>query len=286
MTTNITLSSSAILVDVTISTWTARKLDKAVTDEVNVSKNADGKASRVNKNLLAGVPQLEEINSYAAAVRNWVYSQTLPWSDYGTRIIPTGAYFAFHAELTRRQAEFEQMVNDFVRLYPTLISAQAFKLGQMFNRDEYPKPEFVAERFSIQIAYSPVPDAGDFRVDVGAEGLRDLQERYEKVANSRLEMAMGDVRSRLLKALEHLSDRMEDDGDKRKRFSSSILESFADTLASVRQLNLTRDDVLDSMAKEAEHVVKGLDVDDLREDPECRKDVKKAMDDILSRLSI
>ena len=93
------ISSSAILVELSIGTWTARKLDKSVTEEVNTSKRASSAASRVNKNLLPGVEQLDAITKYAAMVRNWMYSQTLPWSDFGARLVTTAAFFEFKRAL-------------------------------------------------------------------------------------------------------------------------------------------------------------------------------------------
>ena len=46
------LSRKAVLVSVNISQWTARKLDREVTDEVNASHGAQKDAGRYNKLLL------------------------------------------------------------------------------------------------------------------------------------------------------------------------------------------------------------------------------------------
>ena len=53
-----------MLVEFNASVWTARKLDRSTSEEVVNSKNAAAKdAARVNKHLLAGRNELEEINS-------------------------------------------------------------------------------------------------------------------------------------------------------------------------------------------------------------------------------
>ena len=90
MSNNISIASSAMLVELSISTWTARKLDKAVTEEVNLTKGASRRAARVNKNLLADTPQLDSIQKLASEVRTWLHANTMPWSDQGPRLIPTG----------------------------------------------------------------------------------------------------------------------------------------------------------------------------------------------------
>lgn len=285
MTTSI--SSSAILVDVTIKAWTARKLDKAVTDEVNTSKSASAQASRVSKNLLAGTKQIDDIMSHAKATRHWIACNSLPWSDFGPRLIPTAKFFEFKQELDRRQQEFYDLVDSFVQVYPTLISAQAFQLGGMFNRDEYPTAEDVAAKFGFYATYSPLPESGDFRLDIQAEAMDELREQYEQRYAERIDSSMGDLKQRLLDAISHLSDRMEDEDDgKRKRFHSDILDRFAERVAQVRALNITKDEVLDAVASRAEQLAMRLDIDTVKDSATVRRQVKAEMDSLLDKFSI
>lgn len=287
MTSNISISSSAMLVDLSIGTWTARKLDKKVTDEVNTSKNASSQASRVNKNLLPGVDQLEKIVKYGAMVRNWVYDKTLPWSDYGPRLIPTAAFFDFKRTLDEHEAEFNRLVDKFIAEYPTLISAQAFKLGDMFSRDEYPDVEDIASKFRFRATFLPVPDSGDFRVDIGNEAMDVLREQYEREYLDRLNGAIADVRTRLLEGLHHLSDRLSpDDNGDRKRFRNNMLETFAETVASVRALNLTKDEAIESLALEAERAVAGVDIDIVKENDTARANVLARVNSVLEAFEI
>ena len=55
------IASSAVLVDLNISVWTARKLDKTVSKEIDIDKNTTTKAGNYNKHLLAGAGELERI---------------------------------------------------------------------------------------------------------------------------------------------------------------------------------------------------------------------------------
>ena len=82
------IASSAMLVEMSISTWTARKLDKKVSTQVDFDKNMKTRAGNYNKNLLAGTGFLDTITKYAATARAWHLSQTLPWSDNGLRLLP------------------------------------------------------------------------------------------------------------------------------------------------------------------------------------------------------
>lgn len=280
------IATSSLLVEVSISTWTARKLDRSVTAEVNSSKHANSKASRVNKNLLPGVKQLDDINKFASAVRNWVAVKTLPWSDYGPRLVPTIEYFEFKKELDAKRTEFYDLVDAFLAVYPTLINAQQFQLGSMFKRDEYPPVADVAGKFAFNVTFSPMPTSGDFRIDIGEAGVKELQEQYAQEADFRVEQAMGEVKKRLLKAVSHMSDRMSDDGDKRKVFHGTILDSLADSLAQIRALNITRDEVVDNCVDLAERAVDGVDVELLKDSHIMRSHVKKQMDSVLDMMGV
>ena len=66
---DIGIATSSMLIDLNISVWTAKKLDKSVSQEVDESKEAKFRAGNYNKNLLAGTALLDNIVKYAANAR-------------------------------------------------------------------------------------------------------------------------------------------------------------------------------------------------------------------------
>lgn len=288
-TRNNTLTASCMLVELSISTWTARKLDRKVTSEVNTSKNSNANAARVNKALLPGVAQHEAIIQHAAAVRNWMYTQTLPWSDMGLRLLTVESFVTtFKQEIDARERRFWQLVDDFVAVYPNLIAAQAFQLGGMFNRDDYPAPDEIRDKYRFRVAFTPVPEAGDFRVDIEAEGRQLLVEQYEVELQRRVDDAMADVRGRLSAGLTHLVDRLGYDPTtgKPNRFWDTLLDSFSGLLADVRALNLTKDEALEQITRDAERAVANVTVDELRKNAGVRESVRARAEDILDAFNI
>ncbi len=95
MTNSISIASSAMLVELNISTWTARKLDKKVSAEVDLAKGTKTSAVNVNKNLLAGTGFLDTITKYAANARAWHLSQTLPWRSSWLHILTLSLHLRF-----------------------------------------------------------------------------------------------------------------------------------------------------------------------------------------------
>lgn len=278
------ISNAAVLVNLSISTWSARLLDRDVTEEVNISKHASQNASRVNKNLFPDVQALTNIARHAAASRNWLdkAENTLPWSDYGPRLLPMTRYFDLKPELDKRQREFYQLVDIFINEYPLLISAQAFKLGEMFNRDEYPTAEDVRAKFRFNAVYTPLPEAGDFRVDIEQEALADLQQEYQREYEARLEAMVKTVQEEVFEHIRHLMGRLESTEEgKPVRIRGPIVEKFVDTMTRIRAFNLTKDETLDKLTVAAERMVDGVSTDELRTNDAIRRDIKARAGDLL-----
>src|ERR1019366_6705120 len=97
------LASRAMLTTLRIRQWSARKLDRKVTDEINSAHHASADAGRYNKSLVAK-DSLAKIQTVANGARDFLYSQTSPWGDDGPRIPSAKQYLHFTAGLaTMRQ---------------------------------------------------------------------------------------------------------------------------------------------------------------------------------------
>ena len=246
-------------------------------------------AARVNKNLLAGRKELEVINKHVGAVRTFVYTNTLPWSDAGIRLLPSSRFFEFNKRMEDFEHEFNGLVADFVDVYPTLITAQAMALGDMFNRDDFPSPADVAHRFDFRLNYMPVPTAGDFRIDVGNDAQKELKEKLAKLADERIDNAMRDVKARLKEHLDRMSDRLGVDvvnkEIKTRKFHDSLLDTANELCEMVKALNITNDQDLEGARKALSQAIQGIDVKELRNNMPVRNDIKASVDEIRSKFS-
>ena len=285
------IESCAMIVEYSASVWTARKLDRGTTDEVVTSKNAAAKdAARVNKSLLAGRTELEVIQKHVSSVRTYVHSTTMPWSDTGQRLLPTTKFMEFEARMKAEEERYWELVHSFIAVYPTLITAQALALGDMFRRDEYPTVESLEKKFDFTVGYLPVPSAGHFVVDVGNEGQRLLQEKLEALANARVEAAVKDVKQRLKDHLERMADRLGADrvnGEvKLRKFHDSLVEGAHELCDMVKDLNITRDKDLDKASNFLKKALFGVTPEELRNNPPVREDVKASVEAILSKFRV
>ena len=288
--TRFNIDTCAMLVEVNVRQWTARKLDKSTTEEVVSTKKAQNKgAARVNKHLLAGRNELEVINQHVGTIRTYLSDVTLPWSDSGLRLLTTAKFMEFNQRMQEYEDKFNQLVDDFVTAYPTLITAQAMALGDMFNRTEYPTADDIKHRFEFRVNYMPVPTSGDFRIDVGNEAQQELQSKLQKLADERIEHAMSDIKTRLKDHLARMSDRLSVDtvgGElKTRMFHNSLLDTAHELCALAKDLNITQDAELEQARVALKNAISGIAVDDLRKDIPTRTEVKKEVDAILSKFN-
>lgn len=151
------ISSSAMLVELSISLWTARKLDKRASDDVTTTNNADKGVARVTKSLLGNCDELDALVKFGSNVRNMHYNSTLPWSDMGPRLLPTVKFFAYQKMMTQIEAEFNRMVQAFLDAYDLEVAQAQAKLGDLFDVNEYPSVGDLRSKFSFRINYIPCP---------------------------------------------------------------------------------------------------------------------------------
>jgi hypothetical protein len=290
MTTRYNIDTCAMLAEFNASVWTARKLDRGATDEIVASKNAGSKdAARVNKHLLAGRNELDVIQQMIGRARNYVYDNTLPWSDSGLRLLPTVNFERFAAKMNAFEEEFAMMVTNFVDIYPTLITAQAMALGDMFQRNDFPTQNEIMTKFAFRVNYMPVPTAGDFRIDVGNAAMDDIKSKLERMAQERVDSAMADIRERLGTHLKRMSDRLTTDyvqGEaKPRRFHDSLVDGALELCDLTKNLNVINDPHLEAARTQLEQLLCGVSPQDLRKNEAVRQDVKKNVDDILNKFS-
>lgn len=284
---DISIASSAMLVELSIKGWTARKLDKKVSAEVDVAKGTKTQAGNYNKNLLAGTGFLDTITKYAANARAWHISQTLPWSDSGMRLLPASNFLSYKEQLGELERNYQALVDKFIYAYPNLVSAAAFQLGNLFDRNEYPDADKIASKFSFAYNFFPVPTAGDFRVDIGEESKQQIIESCNRAYEERINNAMGEAWERLHKCLSNISERLTINSDGTpKIFRDSLVQNAHELCDLLTHLNITKDPKLEDARKELFSAIGHHDADSLRGNPQAKETVKLKIDEILNKFSL
>jgi hypothetical protein len=275
-----------MLVDLSISLWTGKKLDKRASEEVTTANNADKGVARVNKSLLGNCAELDALQKFAANVRNAHYNSTLPWSDMGPRLLPTVKFFAYQKMFTALDVEFNRMVQSFLDAYDLEVAQAQAKLGDLFDVREYPNADDLRSKFAFRINYIPLPDAGDWRLDIANEAQAQLKAQYEAHYKGQLEGAMRDIWQRLFDTLTVLSRQLSDqteDGKTPKIFTS-VFDRALEVIDLMETCNMTGDPTMQLMQRKLAQAFRGVTVEAVKDDAYLRRETKKSIDDVIKSL--
>jgi len=279
-----TLASSAMIVEVNISMWTARRKDHAATKMVLNAYNAQKGVGGFHKKLLADNENLLAITKHVTSARDAHANMTMPWSNSGLRLLPTAQFFKYQQTMTDKQNEFNRLVDQFIDEYDDAVIDVQVALGNLFSRDDYPTTGDLPSKFKFNINYSDVP-TGDFRVALPAEAIAKLTTNRNADHQNNLERAMNDVWTRLYKALTNMSDRL-DYGSKeeKKVFRDTLVSNVIDMIELLRVCNVTNSSQMSAMADSLEEAMSGVTPDALREDDYFRAETKAAVDAAIKSL--
>ena len=284
-----TLSSSAVLVELNLSYWTGKKTDRKTAKEVEADKGATTKALNTQKILLGDCKEHAAVVKYLARVRTWSNSVTLPWSDSGPRMLPAVKIFDYKHTLQQHEDKINELVQEFLDAYRNAIQAAQFSMGTLFDASDYPDVSEIAGKYAFNCTFTPVPEAGDFRVTIGQQGLVELRDQYEAQYTRRLEDAMKENWSRLHSALSTMSNQLRVEG---KDGATSTGKLYASTLDGILELcdmlgdfNLTGDPELEKARRDLKMTLQGVDLNELKKDDASRLAVKAELDDILNKFN-
>jgi len=277
------ISSSAVLISLNISCWPASKVDREATDKVNTDANAVSSAGQVRKDLFAGTSLRKDIERKAARIRNYFSSNTLPWADKGERMLPMPLFMDVKQTIVREKREYDEMCEAFFDAYPQLVIDAPSRLGKFYKAEDYPDIDEVRGKFGFRYTITPMPEAGDFRLDVANEELAELKAQYETAYQQRLADAMRDPWERLHDMLKGMSEKLADSGDKTKRFHDSFVSNPIELCGLLTKLNVTNDPKLEEARRHLEAAMVGADIEAIKEAPEVRADMKSKVDAILGK---
>jgi DNA-binding cell septation regulator SpoVG len=276
------IQSTFVGVDLSISVWSGIKKDKGLSKEVTDSKGAAQGSANVTKYLLGDCKSLHDIQKFVANVRNDHMHMTQDWST--VRVIKNDRFLSHYTPLMQKhQDTFWDMVHPFCDEYDSFVSAAAFGLGGMFNRDDYPTRDTLVSKFRFVVA--PVLIATDARTEVQDEAIKYIQEEYAKHYQSMLQAAMGDAWDRLYACLSRVSERLDYGPDNKKIFRDSLVHNAREMIDLLDGFNLTGDDALERARVKLIDAFDGVTADALRDDDTLRGEVKSKVDKLLKETS-
>jgi hypothetical protein len=273
------LNDRALLVQLSISQWTARKFDKKATQKVADEFGSKVDQGRFNKALLPVNDLLGNVHKMSTEIRTFYYDNTLAWGVDGLQMLPTKNYLGFTTEFRAMKSRWERMVVDFNIEYPTLVREAQRVLGGLYDPNDYPAD--VRSKFGINLRFSPVP-SDDFRVSIAGEELDRIRAEVRSSVSSSYETAMKDVWQRIYDRVQHMAEKL---ADPKAIFRDSLVDNIKEQCALLSRLNFMDDPNLEAMRQHVEgSLIKHPDA--LRNDPDLRRDTAAEAKAIMDKMSV
>jgi hypothetical protein len=279
------ISSSALLVELNISVWPASKIDREITDKVNSDAGAVRGASQTKKNLFAGTSLRKDIADFAARVRLYHNKHTLPWADKGERMLPTALFMDYKQTMNGYQQTFDMMCDNFFLEYPRLVAEAPTALQGLYKAEDYPDIEDVKRKFGFKRAVKPVPEVGDFRLDIPTQDLEEMRAEFVNQQEQKLADAMREPWERLHKTLVGMSEKLTDveGDDAKKRYHDTLITNPLELCELLTKLNVTKDPKLEEARRQVEVAMLGANIESIKEDADTRGELKSKVDEILKK---
>lgn len=277
------LTEKALLVNLKISQWSARRYDAKATEEVNQNHGAKD-AGRFNK-LLVDKKHLQPIEKAANAARTYHYENTLPWGDNGERLLASANYFEYTKGIAALKSTFDQEVRTFVRNYSAMIDEARQNLNGLFKITDYPND--IRERFEIAAAFMPVPDAQDIRVNLGADEVEQIRATVKAEISDRFASAQRDIFDRVAKQLRYMHSaltetRKTDEGKEvDKIFRDSLFNNVLELADLLPRLNVAEDPAVQQIAEELRSLYR--DPEEVRQSKRLRTEKAQQAEEILKK---
>ena len=233
-------------------------------DVEQIQADADKDLLRVSKTLLE-CAELKAVSKLDDEMRAYVSNKCLPSVlRKGVFLLPIASVEKVNAKLHQFKVQRTALVDQFVAAYEDAINQAAERLRGLFNVDDYPPTVRIKETFALQWNYVAfgVPDTLA-HID---EALFEQEREKVNAQWSEAQTVVQDLlRVRMLKMVEHLTDRLTPGADgKMKTFKSSTLSNIDEFLQDFETLNITGDAQLSEVVSKAKELLNGVDAETLR----------------------
>lgn len=282
------IGNKAMLAELTIRKWGASKSDRKASNEFAASKHSNPTMSKVTKTLLQS-PHLVGFDQLGNAARNVHYNFTMPWLDNGMRILPTKKFLEYGRSIKDISDRSAVCIDNFCESYEELIKSAEGQLGGLFNITDYPAVEKVREKFGIQMRFLPIPQENDWRVDLGEEDVKRLQEELKVTFGDSQNRAIDDLVEKVRERLERLQMVLADPDDMsfKRRLRENHISGLVELPDFIDTMNVFDNQKLSNLAESlATKLDFNFDADGLKDDPALKARVLMNVNELLADLGV
>lgn len=265
------LSKKAVLAILNVGGWEGRKRDDEASSVVHEHFNATKDSGNYNKTLFdLKHDAWKRIIKARTALREYHYTNTLPWPMKGAQLLTSAMYLDFNSEIIKLVREYEEAAEDFVENHYSTLKARAKKeRNGLYREEDYPSHSELKRKFYAEVKYLPVPDSGNIIVDLHNAEVARIKNDTEAMMQEAVEKAQAEVWIRLYEPVLAMSEAL---ADPKRRFHDTLVSNVQEMVERAPSMNMTDDPKLSAMVAEVKKSLTRNRADALRDDPDKRLD--------------
>jgi hypothetical protein len=272
-----TLSHSAVLVKMTRHMFNVRVRSKEGAKIVDQSTGTFGKA-KVYKELFENWAKHQAIQSIHTKAYEYHRTYTSPWADEGPRILPNEILDQYAQKVGEFRSDVEYEKNSITEAdYNAAIQEDIANLKGLSNVHDYPTLDTYKSRIGIEVTLLPVPDSGDFRVDV----TQDVKDQLDKMVNETATLAKNELFGKVEKFVGTIVTNMSKENP---RVFESMLTNVADLADTMEILNIHKDADISTVITDMRKLVNGVSTFQLKNSELKRKELVVKAEQLISKM--
>lgn len=266
------LSARYIKINMKMSGWGNSKNAKEVAAEMEVARGAElGKALKAGKILLDPL-KLQPVLKARNALTTRHRELTTVWDDSSWRLLPTVKWDKYFAEINPLIAAFDSAADDLEGVYLDLVNEARARLGGLFCEDDYPGEIQFREKFAVKLATETLAQGVAKNIALPAEEVEKICQSMSDQFSENMKRVQGENWQRLFTVVSNLHDSLlKFDKGEQRTVRVTLLEQIDLACSEIPDFNITADPSLIASIAEIRSELAGLDMAELREQPQARK---------------
>jgi hypothetical protein len=227
-------------------------------------------------------PCFKAVTAVRSRLQNYWKGVSLPFPEPGVRLIRRDQVEEFANRMRQFQEELDEAVATLNSRYGELRTTAEQKLGHLYNPADYPMS--LIGLFSIEWDF-PSVEPPNYLQYLNPELYEQECQRVQRRFDEAIHLAEEAFTAELSKLVSHLTERLagQEDG-KPKIFRDSAIENLAEFFDRFRQLNVRSNEQLDHLVNDAQRVIRGIQPQELRDNPGLRQQVATELSRVQSVL--
>ncbi len=274
-------NKQAMLVRLGISQWYNKATDKNVAKEISDKYGAESTTDDHYIKALLPKAAMKDIQTTIGRMRVAHYRMTQPWQDGGLRILPSKMYFQYVQQMGQLKGQFELQVDSFIKNFRAFKEQAKVTKGGLYNEEDYPTETALRNLFEVRTSFFPLPDSGDFRLDLDEETIARIKSDADSDVRKSLQAANTFLRERLTTLLETYYQAA---ANPKKKFHDTTVVNLYDFAEMLPAMNISNDAILNHIATRVTDELCPYSADALRSNTDARTSAAQTALEILHEL--